>query len=468
MAIRLMTILLALMVVFCGCGKDKKDQTEKKEKKSDPGKTAPEKPEKSKKTETSPEKNPQKPVSLDSDEPLKDPDILKPVSGTEDGPSVEPVSRKDAKAAQVNVEGLLKYSIMARKAKDRFSTALMCVCGKDRERIRALKLNAQGVLTLLGVPKLAAREYSVGDVSRVGDRLKVDVVLKQGKETVRKCFYLSESGFQWQVELFTSAFSGPAAAVPDSTYKIASRVFNKDLVVDCVEIVLNTQEAEEIGGFEKVLLAGSSRAPSRQAASLILANFDNAIPEAKPMLMKTLGNLGGPEALKKILSLMQDKDEKTQAVAFQTLCAWKGPEAADHLMKIGGSDEKKRPAALSAYTRIAGRFLKKKPDKTLSMYKQAFAATKSDKVKKNIVGALANIHTLPALNEAKKHMSDKKLGGTAAWSAAKIAGRIWRKHEKEAMTVLNQLAKSKDRRLSGHVKKVIKNIKKARAKAKKK
>ncbi len=376
---------------------------------------------------------------------------------------VEVMPQADVKAIQVSADGLLKYLLAARENRDRLSMALMSLSEADQERVRGAKLDARAMLGLLGAPSLKPGEYSVGAVSKIGERMMAEATLLESGKPVAKRLFFVRSGFRWQAELFLSALTGPAAAVPNATYARLEEVADKALLLDIIDVLAAAEEVDMLGGFGRALIAGAAKAGDEDAADRMLDSLNRVPPSVQGMFAKALARIGGNRSLAAVVALLDHADESVSTAAFEALCAWQGEEAAKPLLELADKDEARREAALKGYVAVADQVAAKTPDKALAMLREAFQRAQADETKRAVVAALGNVSSPAALKEARKHLADDELAGTAGRSVFTIAGNIWRTSEKEAVSALQALAKeSKDNRLVRDVNGLLSSIDKAK------
>jgi hypothetical protein len=94
--------------------------------------------------------------------------------------------------------------------------------------------------------------------------------------------------------------------------------------------------------------------PDREATAAQLASaMNDTSTDNQSRLLRILGAMGGPTALKTIAAAARGEDEELQDVGTRVLGEWMTADAAPHLYKIASSDNAYKTRALRGYLRIA-------------------------------------------------------------------------------------------------------------------
>ena len=154
----------------------------------------------------------------------------------------------------------------------------------------------------------------------------------------------------------------------------------------------------------------------------VLNALAGARNESKPALLRILGDLGGPDALRAVVGALNDRDEGIRDAASRTLADWQDLSAADELLKLSLEAEKPvhRTLALRGYLRLA---LEAKAGQA-ALLARAIEAAKSDADKRAVLGALAESAQPEALETATKLLGDTTVGNEAASAVLNLANKV--------------------------------------------
>ncbi|MCF7849753.1 MAG: hypothetical protein K9M45_12960 [Kiritimatiellales bacterium] len=151
------------------------------------------------------------------------------------------------------------------------------------------------------------------------------------------------------------------------------------------ELLLKTDSENKLKAIEEAILSASQHITDLDACSAPLATaYPQASGQAKYAITRSLGSLGGEQALAILTQAMNSPDAKLQDAAVRGLASWPNIEVADRLLDLAknADNETHQILALRGYIRLAD---------NLNMYKKAAAATDRPAELKAIISGAAEI-----------------------------------------------------------------------------
>ncbi len=144
-------------------------------------------------------------------------------------------------------------------------------------------------------------------------------------------------------------------------------------------------------------------------------------------LLLALGDLGVADGLPILRSSLKDSDEKIRYTAIQALSAWPDAEPTSDLLQVVKTSDTKthRILALRGYVQLLEKANNLPAQQKLQRYREAMKLAESDQEKKRILGALANIKTVSALQYAQTFLSHANLKQEAAQACIAIAQAVY-------------------------------------------
>ncbi len=191
-----------------------------------------------------------------------------------------------------------------------------------------------------------------------------------------------------------------------------------------LDLLAQAGNASDVEAIEQALSAVLSRIekPEEESAKLT-ARLDGAQPAQKAVLVRSLGVVGGPEALKAVCAALDDT--AVRANALRTLAAWKTADAAPELLALARktSVATERTIALRGYLGWASN--RDLPaDQRLAMCREAAAAIDQADDKKLLLGALGRIQSLDSLALIAPHLEDASVREEASAATVAIAEEL--------------------------------------------
>lgn len=169
-----------------------------------------------------------------------------------------------------------------------------------------------------------------------------------------------------------------------------------------------------------------------QAAPLLIA-LSSAPTEAKPMLLRLLGQTPSPQALTALYGALMDPNDSVREAALHSLAAWPDAAPAETLLTVARTfpDEQQKMLALQGYVRMAG--MSQNPT---AMYGRAMQLAERVEEKKLVLSGLGSASSAQALAIVEPYLKDEQLRADAATASVQIANRLRQEDPARARTVL--------------------------------
>jgi HEAT repeat protein len=149
-------------------------------------------------------------------------------------------------------------------------------------------------------------------------------------------------------------------------------------------------------------------------------------PEYKASLLRTLGGIGGEEALLVCRAALDSDSPEVQDAAVRTLAAWNHIEAAGDLITLAKtlSNPVHKILALRGYLRLVGDFQGISDERRMELLSRALPLTRRADEKKMMLGTLSNVNSAAALDMTLEFMAEQGLETEAQLAALNIAKSI--------------------------------------------
>ena len=147
-------------------------------------------------------------------------------------------------------------------------------------------------------------------------------------------------------------------------------------------------------------------------------------PPSARLLVTLLSALGTPDALNAAQTAARDKDPELAKEAVRALADWPNAAPAPHLLELAGGsvDPTLHALAVRGFVQVAAQ--EPDPAKRVALLQQAMTAAKRVEEKRQALGQLGQIPTLPALEAVLPHLADAGLVNEAAAAAVSIAEKL--------------------------------------------
>lgn len=191
-----------------------------------------------------------------------------------------------------------------------------------------------------------------------------------------------------------------------------------------LSLMLKTQDPAEQAGLQRAVVAAANQNPDAEhRTAAILQRLSQADQTETILLVRTLGQIGGTDALKTIQPLLKSDNPDLKDAAIGALADWPDLSALDDLMQIVQTEELRcQVIALRSALRLMQN--NPLPDRQkVQRAKQALQAVSRSEEKQRILSFLSQIKTLRSLTAAAGCLAeeDPSLRSAAAVAVARIA-----------------------------------------------
>lgn len=148
---------------------------------------------------------------------------------------------------------------------------------------------------------------------------------------------------------------GPNAEVRAAAMLALGQLGEPQHVAGMVAGVLQAAAGKEREAAERAVVAVCNREKGARRADALLAAIDALDVADRPLLLSTLGRVGGDRARQTIDAALASSDAEQHALGLQALCNWPDASVAPRLIELANSDEHPahRATAIRALIRIA-------------------------------------------------------------------------------------------------------------------
>jgi HEAT repeat protein len=218
-------------------------------------------------------------------------------------------------------------------------------------------------------------------------------------------------------------------AALDSLRKLAA----EDSIAPLLALVGKAQADAERELTVKAIAAACQASRSRdQAARRVIEAIQNTAAAQRRPLLALLSALATPEALNVACTAARDKDSELAKEAVRVLADWPNAAPAPHLLELAGSstDVALHTLAVRGAVKVAAQ----EPDagQRIALLQRAITAAKRAEEKRQALGQLGQVQTLPALEAVLPYLADRDLVNEAAAAAVGIAEKLVDSHPQQA------------------------------------
>jgi HEAT repeat protein len=193
-----------------------------------------------------------------------------------------------------------------------------------------------------------------------------------------------------------------------------------------LDMLVRAAEPQDLSAVEESLAGVLARLEHPESyVGKLAAPLAQAQPAQKGSLLRILGLIGGPGALKAVRASAADANGEVQAAALRVLGAWKTPDVAPHLLAVAKSADNPnhKMLALRAYLGWAGR-ADLPTDQRLAVCRNAAPLALRTEEKRLLLSALGNVDSPEAMALIIPHLSEAATKNEAAAAAAASAERV--------------------------------------------
>jgi len=230
-----------------------------------------------------------------------------------------------------------------------------------------------------------------------------------------------------------------------------------------LDVLMRLKDSQDLDAAERALSAVCVKTDNPQShAGKLIGLLAKAQPAQKAVLLRVLGVVGGPDALKAVRAAVDDGDGQVRDAAFRALCSWKTADAAPDLLTMAKSapEASRKTAALRGYINLV-RDESLSTEQKLAMCKQAAELIARNEDKKLLLGALGTVPSAEALAMAMTNVDDPATADEACFAAVAISEKIVEQKPQEVTEALQKVLKATEN------KNVIRNARQTLQKARK-
>jgi len=229
-----------------------------------------------------------------------------------------------------------------------------------------------------------------------------------------------------------------------------------------LDVLLDLKGSQDLDAVEQALRSVCAKADNPQShTEKLISLLTQAQGEQKSALLNVLGTIGGTDSLMAVREAVNDPNAEVRAAAIRVLCAWKTVDAAGDLLALvkTSPNPSHKIAALRGYVRLVGLAKGVSSQEKFEMYTLAMKYANRPDEKKLVLGGLANVGELRALEMAQNCLQDEQTKAEAAVAAVKIAGIIFDTYPQEVKAAMNEvLAVSQDESLREQAKEILDKV----------
>ncbi len=247
----------------------------------------------------------------------------------------------------------------------------------------------------------------------------------KGKSQLMLIELIGERRIEATPELVKALEQSDAAIRQAALVALGETVGRNDLNVLITEVARAKNDAERQAA-EKALHAASIRMPDRESTASELAGAMSGAPTAaKASLVRILGAMGGPTALRAIATAAKSGEDALQDAATQVLGQWMTADAAPVLLAItkDPTSKKYQVRALRGYLRIA-RQLKLSDRERIAMARQAMEIAQRTEERELALDVLKRCPSPEGVELASSLLDDAALRDRAVETAIFIGEKI--------------------------------------------
>jgi len=218
---------------------------------------------------------------------------------------------------------------------------------------------------------------------------------------------------------------------------------------DLIELLVNASTASERSELETTIIAVALKAPAESHKSNVVINRLKALPpgtnpEVRESLLHVLGGIGDEGALPILIAALNDTAANVKTAAIRALSEWPNAAPEKNLLAIVENSKHTlhQILALRGFVRLL-RFESDLPsEETIKKFRRAMELAANPTEQKMVLGWLAEVKSLEALEMAAAYMKNEALRTEAAVAAVKIAGAVSGSHPVETKAKLQQVLQS--------------------------
>jgi HEAT repeat protein len=199
-----------------------------------------------------------------------------------------------------------------------------------------------------------------------------------------------------------------------------------DQLAGMLQGVLKAKPGKERTAAERAVAAVCHRLPDNtDRAKPLIAAFDALSPKDRltPLLLPTLGRVGGPEALIIVERALADSDFDMHSAGLAALCNWPDGAVAARLLELARTEEhaEHRKQALKALIRVAPLSDARSDSRRLDLVRTIFVMCQDDTERNLVLQRAKSIRTMATLRYVAAFLDDPKFDQQACETVVELA-----------------------------------------------
>jgi HEAT repeat protein len=330
--------------------------------------------------------------------------------------------------------------------------ALLAALRQDDARVRRAALAAVGsVGDGSAVPELARLAVSPDDeeasLARASlRRLRSDdadaaiarnAAAAAPPERLELIAALGDRGASGHADVVLAAARDDDPGVRRASFTALEKIGRSQDLRALVHLLVSAGTEEDRRGTEAAVIATCLRMDDldRRARPIVSA-MRAADTNSRRSLLVVMSRIGGDRALEAARDALDDPRLRDAAVA--ALAAWPDDAPAADLAELASSARGTEAGrvALRGYVRLAGLAEARPPEAAVAMYRRALDLSVDAGDRRLVLGGLAGVADLEALNLARASLDDAEVADEAALAVVAIAEAIGETHHDEAIAAV--------------------------------
>lgn len=207
--------------------------------------------------------------------------------------------------------------------------------------------------------------------------------------------------------------------------------------------VLKAEAGSERTAAEKQIARVCSRAADQQASAALVKAVENLPSPEQPLLLSTLGRVGGKSAAAVVQRAAQSPDAKLHALGVEALCNWPDATVADQLVQLAQAtaDERLRRKICKALVRIAPLPDGRSDDARLALVEQVMALCDRGADRRRLLDRVKAIRTVEALRLVVAYLNQPAFAEQAGLTVVELAhhSKVREAHREEFHAALDRV-----------------------------
>jgi len=295
-----------------------------------------------------------------------------------------------------------------------------------------------------GHEREAARESL--NLLRGEDVDEIILAAMQGQmDTTVRCELIESTSARWYrpaIQALFTASKDPAEPVRVAAFNALGDLALENHLPELVQRLVGVAGDEARQAAENAVVETALRVDEvEQRAEPLLAALEGTSGVPRASLIRVLGRVGGARALEAIRAARGSAAGEVVDAAVRALANWPDPEVMDDLLDVArsSSSDTHRVLALRGYVRLVRLPSDRAPLETFKMLEEVMALAKRSDEKKLVLGGLAEVRHVDALNVAEAHLGDEALRDEAGVAVLAIARALAAEEREAALAAIEKV-----------------------------